>query len=133
VGRFGQRPEQIWYGWSCDDGQLDIFEPDAMPANLQVQANVREDLSGVQNIPARRHFDPRSSSHERVSPYICAQFLIPISPHRRLVLVKTRRGTFIRRRIGTAVRQVFEDSRKCHYLSLLLHFKLYVQNSRGST
>jgi hypothetical protein len=91
-----------------------------MPANLQVQPDVREDLSGVQSIPARRHYDPNPGRHQWVSSYICNQVLIAISPHRRLVFVKTRRGTRIRRLMGPAVRQVFEDSRECHRHSVLL-------------
>jgi hypothetical protein len=92
-----------------------------MPVNLQVQPDVREDLAGVQNIPARWHYDPNPCWQEWVSSYIFAQVLIAISPHRRLAFVKTRRGTVSRRLMGTAVRQVFEDSRECHHRSVPLY------------
>jgi hypothetical protein len=60
-----------------------------VPFNLQVKTNVREDLSGAQNILVRRDFDPRPGSHEWVLSHICGQILIAVSPDWRLVFVET--------------------------------------------
>ena len=50
LSRFSQGRRQIWQGGSRYHGQLDTLEPDPMPVNLKVQANVRENLTGVQEI-----------------------------------------------------------------------------------
>jgi hypothetical protein len=120
VSRFGQRHRQICQGWSCDHGQLYTLESDVVPINLQVETNVSEDLSDVQSIPARRQLEPPPGSRTYALPYICGQILIAISPDRRLVFVETRRGTVIRRPMGTTVRQVLQDLRECHEHSVSL-------------
>src|ERR1700691_1228061 len=120
VSRFGQRHRQICQGWSCDHGQLYTLESDVVPINLQVETNVSEDLSDVQSIPARRQLEPPPGSRTYALPYICGQILIAISPDRRLVFVETRRGTVIRRPMGTTVRQVLLDLRECHEHSVSL-------------
>jgi hypothetical protein len=89
VSRFSRGRIQIWYALSREYCQLDTLKPDMVPINLQIQINVREDLSGAQNIPARRDFDPRPSSHEWLLPYIRAQILVAVSPDWRLVFVET--------------------------------------------
>jgi hypothetical protein len=45
VSRFSEKRIQIWYILSCDHCQLDTLKPDVVPSNLQVQTNIREELS----------------------------------------------------------------------------------------
>jgi hypothetical protein len=61
-----------------------------VPPDFQVQADVRYDVSGAQNIPAGREFDRRMGQHRWFLPYICVQIVIPVSPDGGLIFVETR-------------------------------------------
>jgi hypothetical protein len=61
-----------------------------VPLDLQVQADVRYDLSGAQNIPVGREFDRRTGQQRWFFLYICVQIVIAVSPDRGLIFVETR-------------------------------------------
>jgi hypothetical protein len=101
VAVIGRR--RLWYAGGRDQRQFDTLKPDVAPVDLQVQADVSHDLSGVQHTPARRDFDRRPGRHGWVLPYVT------ISPDRSLVFVEAGCRTVVTRRAQNAAGPILEN------------------------